>query len=62
MAEGFEKEFELLGAPESYFISLRKELQLKRDRLAACLASVGLKPIIPEGGYFLMADISEVSE
>ncbi|XP_078282201.1 kynurenine--oxoglutarate transaminase 3-like isoform X3 [Rhinoraja longicauda] len=61
VAEGFEKEFELLGAPESYFISLRNELQLKRDRLAACLASVGLKPVIPEGGYFLIADISDVN-
>ncbi|XP_059849734.1 kynurenine--oxoglutarate transaminase 1-like isoform X1 [Hypanus sabinus] len=60
VAEGFEREFEHLGTPESYFICLRKELQVKRDRLAACLASVGLKPIIPEGGYFLVADISEV--
>ncbi|XP_078406154.1 kynurenine--oxoglutarate transaminase 1-like isoform X3 [Cetorhinus maximus] len=60
VAEGFVKEFECLGAPESYFTSLRQELQLKRDRLAAYLASVGLKPIVPEGGYFLIADISAV--
>ncbi|XP_041049499.1 kynurenine--oxoglutarate transaminase 1-like isoform X5 [Carcharodon carcharias] len=60
VAEGFVKEFECLGAPESYFTGLRQELQLKRDRLAAYLASVGLKPIVPEGGYFLIADISAV--
>ncbi|XP_062929592.1 kynurenine--oxoglutarate transaminase 3-like isoform X3 [Mobula hypostoma] len=60
VAEGFEREFEHLGTPESYFICLRKELQVKRDRLAACLASVGLKPVISEGGYYLAADISEI--
>ncbi|XP_067825916.1 kynurenine--oxoglutarate transaminase 1-like isoform X1 [Heptranchias perlo] len=60
VAEGFVKEFGRLGAPESYFISLRQELQLKRDRLAACLTSVGLTPVIPEGGYFLIADVSAV--
>ncbi|XP_072096246.1 kynurenine--oxoglutarate transaminase 3-like isoform X3 [Mobula birostris] len=60
VAEGFEREFEHLGTPESYFICLRKELQVKRDRLAACLASVGLKPVISEGGYYLVADISEI--
>ncbi|XP_038637834.1 kynurenine--oxoglutarate transaminase 1-like isoform X1 [Scyliorhinus canicula] len=60
VAEGFVKEYGCLGAPESYFINLRQELQLKRDRLAACLVSVGLKPVIPEGGYFLIVDISAV--
>ncbi|XP_048415261.1 kynurenine--oxoglutarate transaminase 3-like isoform X3 [Stegostoma tigrinum] len=60
VAEGFVKEFARLGAPDSYFTNLRQELQLKRDQLAACLSSVGLKPIVPEGGYFLIVDISAV--
>ncbi|XP_048469397.1 kynurenine--oxoglutarate transaminase 1 isoform X1 [Rhincodon typus] len=60
VAEGFVKEFGRLGAPDSYFTNLRQELQLKRDQLAACLTSVGLKPIVPEGGYFLIVDISAV--
>ncbi|XP_069742856.1 kynurenine--oxoglutarate transaminase 3-like isoform X2 [Narcine bancroftii] len=60
VAEGFEREFQCFGSPESYFIRLCKEAQLKRDRLVGCLVSVGLKPVIPEGGYFMIADISEV--
>lgn len=62
VAHGFDREYELFGTPESYFQQLPALLQQKRKRLALCLESVGLKPIMPEGGYFIMADISSVSE
>lgn len=52
----------LYGKPESYFIQLPKELQQKRDWLVQSLDGVGMKPIIPEGTYFLVADISPFSE
>ncbi|KAF7655234.1 hypothetical protein LDENG_00058930 [Lucifuga dentata] len=60
VAHGFEKEYKLLGTPESYFHQLPEMLHHKRKKLAVCLESVGLQPIMPEGGYFMMADISSV--
>lgn len=62
MAQGFQKEYEQLGTPESYFQQLPARLHHKRRKLASCLESVGLQPILPEGGYFMIADISSVSE
>lgn len=62
MAQGFQRELELYGKPDSYFVQLPKELQQKRDWLVQSLDAVGMKPIIPEGTYFLVADISKFSE
>lgn len=62
VAEGFEREYELFGTPESYFQQLPAMLHHKRKKLASCLESVGLQPIMPEGGYFMITDISPVSE
>ncbi|KAL9826972.1 kynurenine--oxoglutarate transaminase 3-like [Geothlypis trichas] len=58
VAQGFQRELMLYGKPESYFVQLPKELQQKRDWLVQSLDGVGMKPIIPEGTYFLVADIS----
>ncbi|XP_030291834.1 kynurenine--oxoglutarate transaminase 1-like [Sparus aurata] len=60
VAQGFEREYEVFGSPESYFQQLPAMLQLKRNKLASCLESVGLQPIMPQGGYFITADISSV--
>ncbi|KAM9271240.1 kynurenine--oxoglutarate transaminase 1-like [Morus bassanus] len=59
VAQGFQRELELYGKPESYFIQLPNELQQKRDWLVQSLDAVGMKPIVPEGTYFLVADISK---
>ncbi|XP_014375778.1 kynurenine--oxoglutarate transaminase 1 isoform X1 [Alligator sinensis] len=59
VAQGFQREFEHYGKPESYFVQLPQELQQKRDRLVQSLLAVGMKPIIPEGTYFLIADLSD---
>uniref|UniRef100_A0AAQ6I8Z7 Aminotransferase class I/classII large domain-containing protein n=1 Tax=Anabas testudineus TaxID=64144 RepID=A0AAQ6I8Z7_ANATE len=61
VAQGFEREYELFGTPESYFQQLPAMLHLKRKKLASCLEGVGLQPVMPEGGYFMIADISSVS-
>ena len=45
-----------------YFQQLPAMLHHKRKKLASCLESVGLQPIMPEGGYFMVADISSVIE
>lgn len=62
VAQGFEREHEVFGSPESYFQQLPASLRHKRDKLASCLTSVGLKPIMPEGGYFMTADFSSLSK
>lgn len=49
-----------MDSPECYFNSLAKELEVKRDRMVRLLNSVGLKPIIPDGGYFIIADVSSL--
>ncbi|XP_005992157.1 kynurenine--oxoglutarate transaminase 1 isoform X1 [Latimeria chalumnae] len=60
VAQGFMTEFERLGRADSYFTQLPQQLQGKRDRLTRALCASGLKPIVPEGGYFLIADIANL--
>lgn len=62
MAQGLLQNVDLLGQPECYFSSLPEELEGKRDRLAAILGGVGMTPIVPEGGYFMLVDVSSLSE
>lgn len=62
VARGFETEMALMGTDKSYFRTLSKELQAKRDRMAQVLREVGFKPIIPQGGYFMIADVSNLSK
>ena len=60
VARGFEIELERLNTDDSYFKSLPKLLESKRDYIAKFLTDVGMKPIIPEGGYFMIADWSSL--
>ncbi|CAF1010747.1 unnamed protein product [Brachionus calyciflorus] len=62
IARCFELEIARLGHDESYFKSISAELKPKRDRLAKLLIDAGLKPVIPEGGYFMLADISTIAK
>lgn len=55
-AIAFEKEMNRLGQEDCYFISIAKELEAKRDFMAKFLVEVGMKPTIPDGGYFMLAD------
>jgi len=49
--------------PESYFRTLTEvELRPKREKMAKILESVGMKPIIPNGGYFMIADASPMKK
>lgn len=56
MAIGLEIELARFGQEDSYFKELPAFLLKKRDSMAQVLQEVGLTPIIPEGGYFMMAD------
>jgi len=64
IARGFEKELELMNAgkkEESYLLTgLSSQLQDLRDRLVKSCAEAGLKPIVPQAGYFMMADFSGI--
>ncbi len=44
----------------SFYESLRKQFQILRDDLCETLISVGLKPIIPQGSYYILADASKL--
>ena len=37
-------------------------LEKKRDLMFKLLTDVGFKPTIPEGGYFMMADTSDIGK
>uniref|UniRef100_A0A1A9WRS4 Aminotransferase class I/classII large domain-containing protein n=1 Tax=Glossina brevipalpis TaxID=37001 RepID=A0A1A9WRS4_9MUSC len=56
VARSFELELNRLNSAESYFHSLPAELRKKRDFMAQFLQDSGMKPTVPEGGYFMLAD------
>ena len=62
LAQAFEREIPLIGTEKSYFQELSLMLEKKRDIMAKLLSDVGFKPIIPQGGYFMMADTSDIGE
>jgi len=45
---------------DSYYAWLNDLYRKKRTKLALALQGAGLRPIIPEGGFFIMADTSAV--
>jgi N-succinyldiaminopimelate aminotransferase len=47
-----------LGLSDEYFAGFRAELQGKRDLLAAGLANAGFGVLVPDGTYFITADIT----
>ena len=51
-----------IDSPECFFNSIGPDLQRKRDVLAKVLEDVGLNPVVPEGGYFIMADWSKFAD
>ena len=61
VAIGFEHELAVRGTEESYFKQLPASLMKKRDLLTKLLSEAGMTPIVPEGGYFVMADTSPLS-
>jgi N-succinyldiaminopimelate aminotransferase len=42
----------------AYVAELAADLQGKRDLLCAGLADLGLDPVVPEGTYFTLSDVS----
>ncbi|KAK2488599.1 hypothetical protein MC885_011077 [Smutsia gigantea] len=60
LTQAFWIDIKRMDDPECYFNSLPKELEVKRDRMVHLLESAGLKPIVPDGGYFIIVDVSSL--
>jgi len=50
-----------LGLPDSYFQQLATDYRSRRDFLAEVLQRQGLRPSIPDGSYFIVADVEGIS-
>ncbi|XP_015782092.1 kynurenine--oxoglutarate transaminase 3 isoform X2 [Tetranychus urticae] len=61
IARGFETEIANYGTNKSYWKELSDDLQEKRDEMVQVLTAANMNPTIPEGGYFLLADFSELA-
>lgn len=57
LAVAFERESSL-PVDQTFFHKLREDLVGKRDLVVNALRKVGLKPLVPEGGYFVTVDVS----
>ena len=45
---------------EDYYSSLKEEYVVKRDKICGALSNAGLMPYIPQGAYYVLADISRL--
>jgi aminotransferase len=46
--------------PQSFYAGVSTEHQRKRDRFCRALAKVGLTPSVPQGAYYVLADVSRL--
>lgn len=60
VAIGIEHETDRIHEPTSYWKGLCTRLQEKRDRVCNSLSCIGMTPTVPQGGYFIMADFSNI--
>ncbi|VDD79003.1 unnamed protein product [Mesocestoides corti] len=60
LAQTIEEVLPDVQTTDRFFRKLSLELAEKRDRFVNALASVGLCPVIPQGGFFMLANISNV--
>jgi aminotransferase len=52
----------ILELTTSYYEELCAQFKKKRDNICSTLETVGLKPIIPQGAYYVLADGSSLPE
>jgi aminotransferase len=45
---------------QSFYAGLTREYQMKRDRFCEALARTGLPPSVPQGAYYVLADVSRL--
>lgn len=62
IARALENEIHLLNTKQTfYWQDLRSTLRDKRDKMARILSKAKMNPIVPEGGYFMLADFSSLA-
>jgi aminotransferase len=44
----------------SFYTKLSKEYEIKRDRVCGALQKAGLPPLVPQGAYYVLADVSRL--
>jgi aminotransferase len=49
-----------MASGDAYFDGLREDFQAKRDRFCSALDRAGLRPIVPQGSYYVLADVSSL--
>ena len=47
-----------LALPDSFYEQMREHYLQMRDAMASALTDMGFQPLIPQGAYYMMADIS----
>jgi aminotransferase len=47
-----------LESDAAYYEQMLADYQSKRDMLAGAIAEAGMKPIVPQGAYYMLADVS----
>jgi aminotransferase len=50
----------LIELPPEYYQNLAREYVIKRDKICGALGQAGLKPYVPQGAYYVLADISRI--
>lgn len=48
------------GLDDSFYAGLKDEFFMKREKLCATLERCGLMPFVPQGAYYVLADISKI--
>jgi len=51
-----------LALPDAYYANLATDYRRRRDLLLPSLESAGLRPFVPDGAYYVMVDIAEVTD
>ena len=51
-----------LSMPDTYYAELAEGYRERRDTLLAALARTRLRPYVPDGAYYVMADIGDVTD
>jgi aminotransferase len=46
--------------PDNFYTTLARDYQDKRNRFCSALAKAGLTPSIPQGAYYVLADVSQL--
>lgn len=62
IARAFETELARFGKPDCYLQSLARDLEPKKEMMIQLLNEVGMRPIVPQGGYFTVADWSPLGK